>query len=39
MPYIRPEARPELDEAMDTLIDLIKALPVEEQDGARSTTR
>jgi hypothetical protein len=34
MPYIKPEARPELDVAMDDLIDRIKALPLEEQDGA-----
>ena len=38
MPYIKPEARPELDEAMDALIDLVKALPVEEQDGALNYT-
>jgi hypothetical protein len=38
VPYITPEARPELDEAMDALIDLIKALPVEEQDGALNYT-
>ena len=38
VPYIKPAARPELDEAMDDLIDLIQALPVEEQDGALNYT-
>lgn len=34
MPYSKPEARPALDEAPAELIDRIKALLVEEQDGA-----
>ena len=38
MPYIKAEARPELDERMDALIDHIKSLPVEEQDGAFNYT-
>jgi hypothetical protein len=34
MPYIRPDARPELDAHADPLLDAIAALPLEEQDGA-----
>ena len=34
MPYIKADARPLLDELMNPLIDRIKALPIEEQDGA-----
>ncbi len=34
MPYIKAEARPQLDELMNPLIDYLKSLPVEEQDGA-----
>ncbi|MDO8689635.1 MAG: hypothetical protein Q7R39_06425 [Dehalococcoidia bacterium] len=34
MPYVKQEQRPALDTTMDPLIDLIKSLPVEEQDGA-----
>ena len=34
MPYIKADARPVLDELMNPLIDRIKALPIEEQDGA-----
>jgi len=38
MPYIKPEARPELDALMDPLIKRLGALPVEEQDGALNYT-
>ena len=34
MPYIVPEARPQLNALMDPLIDYIKSLPVEDQDGS-----
>ena len=34
MPYITPEQRPEMDALMDPIIDRIRTLPVEEQDGA-----
>lgn len=34
MPYIDPKARPGLDTLMDPLIDQIRSLPLEEQDGA-----
>ncbi len=34
MPYIKSEDRPKLDSLMDPLIDHIKTLPLEEQDGA-----
>ncbi|MDP2662264.1 MAG: hypothetical protein Q8R28_16190 [Dehalococcoidia bacterium] len=34
MPYIKPEQRPALDTTMDPLLDHIRSLPVEEQDGA-----
>ncbi len=34
MPYIKPEQRPALDTTMDPLIDYLKSLPVEDQDGA-----
>ena len=34
MPYIKPEARPKIDELTDALIEHVRALPVEEQDGA-----
>ena len=33
MPYIDPEARPKLDVLTDPLIDHIRSLPIEEQDG------
>ncbi len=38
MPYIKSEARPKLDELMNPLIDYLKSLPVEEQDGALNYT-
>ncbi len=38
MPYVKREARPELDGRMAALIDHIKSLPVEEQDGALNYT-
>jgi hypothetical protein len=38
MPYIKPEARPALDVLMDPLIDHIRSLPLEEQDGALNYT-
>ena len=34
MPYITKTERPELDELMNPLIEHIKSLPVEEQDGS-----
>ncbi len=34
MPYIKPDARPKLDALMDPLIDYVRTLPLEEQDGA-----
>ena len=34
MPYIKAEARPKIDDLTNALIDHVKALPVEEQDGA-----
>ncbi len=34
MPYIKPEARPKIDEITDALIDHVRSLPLEEQDGA-----
>lgn len=34
MPYIKREARPELNDRMKPLIEHLKSLPVEEQDGA-----
>jgi len=33
MPYITPEQRPEMDTLMDPIIDRIRTLPVEDQDG------
>lgn len=33
MPYIDQKARPKLDGLMDPLIDHIRSLPLEEQDG------
>lgn len=38
MPYIKREARPELDALMQPLIDHVKSLPLEEQDGALNYT-
>ena len=38
MPYIKAEARPELDARMAALIEHIRTLPVEEQDGALNYT-
>lgn len=38
MPYIKAEARPELDAHMAALIEHIRTLPVEEQDGALNYT-
>ena len=34
VPYIDQKARPKLDSLTDPLIDHIKSLPLEEQDGA-----
>ena len=34
MPYIKAESRPTIDELTNGLIDHVKSLPVEEQDGA-----
>ncbi len=34
MPYILPKDRPELDQLAQPLIDHLKKLPLEEQDGA-----
>jgi hypothetical protein len=34
MPYIKKEARPAIDELVNPLIDHLKSLPVEKQDGA-----
>ncbi len=38
MPYIKREARPELDDHMSALIEHIKSLPIEDQDGAFNYT-
>jgi hypothetical protein len=38
MPYIPPESRPTLDEAMAGLIAHLRTLPLEEQDGALNYT-
>jgi hypothetical protein len=38
MPYIKAEARPDLDRRMEALIAHIRTLPVEEQDGALNYT-
>lgn len=34
MPYIKREQRPAIDELVKPLIDHLKSLPLEEQDGA-----
>lgn len=34
MPYIEQDKRPEIDEAVDPLIEKLKALPEEDQDGS-----
>lgn len=34
MPYIKQEQRPSLDELVNPLIEHLKSLPLEEQDGA-----
>jgi hypothetical protein len=34
MPYIKQEQRPQIDELTNPLIEHLKSLPVEEQDGA-----
>lgn len=34
MPYIKQEQRPQLDELVNPLIEYLKSLPVEEQDGS-----
>jgi hypothetical protein len=34
MPYIGREKRPAIDEKIDPLIDYLKSLPVESQDGS-----
>lgn len=33
MPYIEGSKRPPVDQVLDPLIDYLKSLPVEEQDG------
>ncbi len=38
MPYIKPEARPDLDSLMNPLIEHIRTLPIEDQDGALNYT-
>jgi hypothetical protein len=38
MPYIKPEFRPEIDKLLQPLIDHIKTLPLEKQDGAFNYT-
>ena len=34
MPYITKEQRPKIDELINPLIDHIKSLPIEDQDGS-----
>lgn len=34
MPYIKQDQRPEIDELVNPLIEKLKSLPVEEQDGS-----
>ncbi len=34
MPYIKPEARPRIDDLIAPLVDHVRSLPIEEQDGA-----
>lgn len=34
MPYIKPDDRPPIDELLQPLIDHIKTLPLDQQDGA-----
>ena len=34
MPYIKKESRPAIDELVNPLINYLKSLPVEKQDGA-----
>lgn len=34
MPYVKLEARPQMDAIMDPVIDHIRSLPMDEQDGA-----
>lgn len=34
MPYIKPAQRPQIDELINPLIEYLKSLPVEEQDGS-----
>jgi hypothetical protein len=34
MPYIKKEQRPEIDKLIDPMIDYLKALPIEDQDGS-----
>jgi hypothetical protein len=34
MPYIKKEQRPKIDELVNPLIEHIKSLPIEEQDGS-----
>ncbi len=38
MPYILNNQRPDVDTKTDPIIELIKALPVEEQDGVLNYT-
>ena len=38
MPYIKKEQRPELDELINPLIEKVKSLPMEEQDGSLNYT-
>ncbi len=34
MPYIKPDARPQIDQITNALVEHVKSLPLEEQDGA-----
>ncbi len=34
MPYIKPEQRPVIDEALKSLIEHIQSLPLEDRDGS-----
>ena len=34
MPYIKPDQRPSIDKLLQPVIDHIRSLPIEEQDGS-----
>lgn len=38
MPYIKKEQRPNIDKLVNPLIDYLKSLPVEDQDGSINYT-